>query len=110
MEQVQDFTPTPGSLSTCMFHTGIDPENGKAVFVPRSDKEKGLQKALLLWHQPAERDKVHEALRELGREDLVAVLLGAVPGRGRDEKKAAEAVGQCDRRGIKQHTATKKRH
>jgi len=76
VEQVQDFTPTPGTLSTCMFYTGINPETGKPVYVPRSDREKGLQKALLLWHQPAERKKVTEALRELGREDLVGVLLG----------------------------------
>ena len=55
VEQVQDFTPTPGSLSTCMFHTGIDPDSGRSVHVARSDREKGLQKALLLWHQPAER-------------------------------------------------------
>ena len=109
VEQVQDFTPTPGSLSTCMFHTGIDPENGKEVYVPRSDKEKGLQKALLLWHQPAERDKVLEALRELGREDLASELTGAVAGRGREEKRAAVTVCQRDRRGIKQHTVTTKR-
>jgi uncharacterized radical SAM protein YgiQ len=76
VEQVQDFTPTPGSLSTCMFYTGIDPESGKAVHVPRSDREKGLQKALLLWHQTAERGKVLEALRVLGREEVLAVLLG----------------------------------
>ena len=67
VEQVQDFTPTPGSLSTCMFHTGIDPDSGRSVHVARSDREKGLQKALLLWHQPGERAKVLEALRELGK-------------------------------------------
>ena len=76
VEQVQDFTPTPGSLSTCMFHTGIDPDSGRSVHVARSDREKGLQKALLLWHQPAERAKVLEALRELGRLDAAEVLLG----------------------------------
>jgi len=74
VEQVQDFTPTPGTLSTCMFYTGIDPESGKSVYVPASDREKGLQKALLLWHQPAERKKVMEALRELGREDMAEIL------------------------------------
>jgi len=76
VEQVQDFTPTPGSLSTCMYYTGLDPESGRAVHVPRSDREKGLQKALLLWHQPAERGKLLEALRELGREDAAALLTG----------------------------------
>ena len=105
VEQVQDFTPTPGSLSTCMYHTGIDPDSGKAVYVPRSDREKGLQKALLLWHQPAERNKVLEALRELGREDLAGDLLGAA-GRGRIEKKTA--VTEQSRK--KQHTGAPKRH
>nr|WP_246166941.1 YgiQ family radical SAM protein [Oryzomonas japonica] len=75
VEQVQDFTPTPGTLSTCMYYTGIDPENGNRVYVPASDREKGQQKALLLWHQPDERNKVLEALREMGREDA-AVMLG----------------------------------
>lgn len=74
VEQVQDFTPTPGTLSTCMFHTGIDPESGKTVYVPRSDHEKSLQRALLLWHQPVARKKVLEALQELGREDMASVL------------------------------------
>jgi len=96
VEQVQDFTPTPGSLSTCMYYTGIDPDSGKAVSVPRSDREKGLQKALLLWHQPGERNKVLEALKELGREDLVPVLLGA-PGRGCAEAKVTAAGPRRDR-------------
>jgi uncharacterized radical SAM protein YgiQ len=76
VEQVQDFTPTPGTLSTCMYYTGIDPYNGKKVHVPRSDREKGLQKALLLWHQNEERAKVLEALKELGRSDAAVELLG----------------------------------
>jgi len=89
VEQVQDFTPTPGSLSTCMYYTGIDPDSGKVVYVARSDREKGLQKAVLLWHQPAERNKVLEALRELGREDLAAALLGAVGSGGREKGTVA---------------------
>jgi uncharacterized radical SAM protein YgiQ len=76
VEQVQDFTPTPGTLSTCMFFTGIDPESGRKVHVPRSDREKGLQKALLLWHQPEQKKKVLEALKEAGREDMATVLFG----------------------------------
>lgn len=80
VEQVQDFTPTPGSLSTCMFHTGIDPESGTKIYVPQSDREKGLQKALLLWHQPGERTKVLEALRILGRDELAGILLGPSAG------------------------------
>ncbi len=77
VEQVQDFTPTPGTISNCMFHTGIDPLTGKAVYVAKTDREKGLQKSLLLWHQPAERSKVLEALKELGRMDAAELLLGS---------------------------------
>ena len=79
VEQVQDFTPTPGTLSTCMFYSGIHPGNNSALYVARSDRDKGLQKALLLWHLPDERKKVLEALRELGRLDLAEELL---PDRG----------------------------
>ncbi|MFA7060539.1 MAG: YgiQ family radical SAM protein [Pedobacter sp.] len=80
VEQAQDFTPTPGTLSTCMFYTGIDPESGKTVYVARSDREKGLQKALLLWHLPDERRKALEALKVLGREDVIATLLAKCGG------------------------------
>jgi uncharacterized radical SAM protein YgiQ len=76
VEQVQDFTPTPGTISSCMFYAGLDPMTGRQVYAARSDREKGLQKALLLWHQPSERAKVMEALRELGREGDAAVLFG----------------------------------
>jgi uncharacterized radical SAM protein YgiQ len=80
VEQVQDFTPTPGTVSTCMYYTGMDPDSGRKLYVPRSDREKGLQKAFLLWHQPAEHTKIMEGLRQLGREDLAAELLsGGIP-------------------------------
>lgn len=76
VEQVQDFTPTPGTISSCMFHTGLDPLTGKPVYVARSDREKGLQKSLLLWHQPTERSKIMEALKEIGRMDDAKILFG----------------------------------
>lgn len=78
VDQVQDFTPTPGTISSCMFYTGVDPLTGQKVYVAGSDREKGLQKALLLWHQPAERKKVMEALKELGREGDAAALFGTL--------------------------------
>lgn len=74
VEQVQDFTPTPGTIATCMFYSGIDPMTGKRVYTATSDRDKGLQKALLLWHLPAERSKVLEALKELGREEESGLL------------------------------------
>jgi uncharacterized radical SAM protein YgiQ len=75
VEQVQDFTPTPGTLATCMYHAGIDPYSGKQVYVARSDKEKRLQKSLLLCHLPEERRNVLEALRCCGREKAAGALL-----------------------------------
>jgi uncharacterized radical SAM protein YgiQ len=75
VEQVQDFTPTPGTVATCMFHSGIDPMTGTKVYSATTDREKGLQKSLLLWHLPSERAKVLEALRELGREGEAGLLL-----------------------------------
>lgn len=76
VEQVQDFTPTPGTLATCMYHTGLDPCSGEKIHVAKSDREKKLQKALLLCHIPEERDAVLEALRLAGRGDAVSELLG----------------------------------
>lgn len=80
VEQVQDFTPTPGTLATCMYHTGIDPTTGVAVHVPRSDREKRQQKALLLSHLPGERRNVMEALRACGREAAAGELFGREGG------------------------------
>jgi uncharacterized radical SAM protein YgiQ len=77
VEQVQDFTPTPGTIATCMFYSGLDPMSGKRVYTATSDREKGLQKSLLLWHLPTERGKVLEALKELGRDDGAGLLWGA---------------------------------
>jgi uncharacterized radical SAM protein YgiQ len=76
VEQVQDFTPTPGTIATCMFYSGIDPMSGNRVYTATSDREKGLQKSLLLWHLPSERAKVMEALKELGREHDSGLLIG----------------------------------
>ena len=70
-EQVQDFIPTPGSASTCMFYTGIDPFSGERLYVPRGGHEKALQRALLQYRRPENRALVIEALRKAGREDLI---------------------------------------
>lgn len=79
VEQVQDFTPTPGTVATCIYHTGIDPLSGERVYVARSEKEKRQQKALLLWHLPEERQQVVAALRACGRESEAASLLDGRP-------------------------------
>ncbi len=81
VEQVQEFTPTPGTLATCIYHTGIDPFSGDLVHVPRSLEERRLQKALLLWHLPQSRQDVLRALRLCGREEAAKELLGGGGGR-----------------------------
>ena len=70
-EQVQDFIPTPGSLSTCMYYTGLNPLTGEKVYVARTVKEKALQRALLQYRNPANYRLVHEALQKAGRTDLI---------------------------------------
>jgi uncharacterized radical SAM protein YgiQ len=70
-EQVQDFYPTPGTISTCMFYTGLDPRTKKPVHVPRSKKEKTAQRALLQWKNPKNHQIVRSTLKEAGREDLI---------------------------------------
>ena len=71
-EQVQDFYPTPGSLSTAMFYTGLDPYTMKPVYVARTEREKRLQRALLQYYLPQNHRDVIEALKEAGRTDLIA--------------------------------------
>ncbi|AEY65878.1 YgiQ family radical SAM protein [Clostridium sp. BNL1100] len=70
-EQVQDFYPTPGTLSTCMFYTGYDARNMKKVYVPKTPKEKAMQRALLQYRKKENYHLVIEALKEAHREDLI---------------------------------------
>lgn len=70
-EQVQDFYPTPSTLSTCMYYTGIHPLTGEKVYVPRNPHEKSIQRALMQYKNPANRELVLEGLRIAGRMDLV---------------------------------------
>ena len=70
-EQVQDFYPTPGTISTCMFYTGLDPYTMKEVYVARDPHEKALQRALLQYFDPKKRELCEEALKKAGRYDLI---------------------------------------
>lgn len=70
-EQVQDFYPTPGTLSTCMFYTGLDPRTMKPVYVPVSPEEKAMQRALMQFFIPKNRPLVRKALRLADRDDLI---------------------------------------
>lgn len=70
-EQVQDFYPTPGTVSTCMYYTGINPHTMEKVYVPKSAKEKNMQRALIQYKNPENYDLVKEALIKEKRQDLI---------------------------------------
>ena len=84
-EQVQDFYPTPGTLSTCMYWTGLDPRTMKAVYVARSQQEKAMQRALIQFRDPRNRRLVSQALIMAGRKDLIGYsshcLIKSTPNR-----------------------------
>jgi len=92
-EQVQDFYPTPGTLSTCMYYTGLDPRTMEEIYVPRSPHEKELQRALLQWKRPEKRRLIMEALHKAGRTDLIGygpdcLLRPNRPGAGGEKRSA----------------------
>lgn len=70
-EQVQDFYPTPSTISTCMYYTGLDPRTMEPVYVPVNPHEKAMQRALIQYRDPKNRELVEEALQKSGRTDLI---------------------------------------
>ena len=70
-EQVQDFYPTPSTISTCMYYTGLDPRTMQPVYVAVNPHEKAMQRALIQYRNPKNYDLVREALKKAGREDLI---------------------------------------
>ena len=75
-DQVQDFYPTPGTLSTCIYYTGKDPFTGRDVYVAKDPEDKKLQRALLHFNKKKNEKLVRRALEQVGRKDLEKVLLG----------------------------------
>lgn len=94
-EQVQDFYPTPSTLSTVMYYTGIDPRDGKEVYTAKNPHEKAMQRALIQYKNPKNYDLVVEALRLAGREDLIGFEKGCLvrPRQFRSEKQYAGKTG-----------------
>lgn len=70
-EQVQDFYPTPSTISTCMYYTGVDPRTMQKVYIPTNPHEKAMQRALIQYRRPENYDLVKEALLKAGRGDLI---------------------------------------
>ncbi|HVI41172.1 MAG TPA: YgiQ family radical SAM protein [Anaerovoracaceae bacterium] len=81
-DQVQDFCPTPGTLSTCMYYTERDPFTGELVYIPKDLEEKKMQRALMHFNKPENRELVAKALQKAKREDLIPVLLGSFEKNG----------------------------
>lgn len=86
-EQVQDFYPTPGTVSTCMFYTGLDPYTLQPVYVARDPEEKAMQRALLQYYDPKNAQRVRKALHITHREDLIPLLVPDVPRTRRAPKE-----------------------
>ena len=88
-EQVQDFYPTPSTLSTCMYYTGVDPRTLKPVYVPKNPHEKAMQRALIQYRNPALYNLVLEALKRSGRTDPIGYSPKCLirPKRGKEEHK-----------------------
>ncbi len=95
-EQVQDFYPTPGTLSTCMFYTGLDPYTLEPVYIAKDPKEKAMQRALLQYYKPENQRKIIEALEKAGRRDLIGHGQGKLVAPDREYMKK-----QQDRQAVK---------
>ena len=89
-EQVQDFYPTPSTISTVMYYTGLDPRDMKPVYVCRNPHEKAMQRALIQYRNPKNYDLVYEALTTAGRTDLIGFDKKCLI---RPRKLAAERAG-----------------
>ena len=109
-EQVQDFYPTPGTLSTCMYYTGIDPRTMEPVYVARDPREKTLQRSLLQWNRPELRGLVEEALRRVHREDLIGYDRHCLirPAGGRERTAEKRPLRAAPERGAKKPRAEKR--
>ncbi len=92
-EQVQDFYPTPSTISTCMYYTGVDPRTMKPVYVPKNPHEKAMQRALIQYRNPKNYELVLEALKSAGRMDLVGYEKHCLI-RPRKEKSHIERTAQ----------------
>ncbi|MEG1176982.1 MAG: DUF3362 domain-containing protein, partial [Ruthenibacterium sp.] len=88
-EQVQDFYPTPGTVSTCMFYTELDPYTLQKVFVAKTPEEKAMQRALLQYYEPRNAQRVRQALQLVHREDLIPKLVQGGAARAADSRNSA---------------------
>ena len=112
-EQVQDFYPTPSTISTCMYYTGVDPRTMEPVYVPKNPHEKAMQRALIQYRLPENYDLVKEALLKAGRKDLIGFdekcLIPPRKMRYEDRKNERKNAGKKpDRKNRENHFEKKK--
>ncbi|MCR5254411.1 MAG: YgiQ family radical SAM protein [Acetatifactor sp.] len=107
-EQVQDFYPTPSTISTVMYYTGIDPRTGKSVYVCKNPHEKAMQRALIQYRDPKNYDLVKEALIKAGRSDLIGFDEKCLI-KPRQFKKADNKIKKGDRTGSKTNKNKKRK-
>lgn len=110
-EQVQDFYPTPGTISTCMFYTGYDPYTMEEVYVPKTPEEKKMQRALLQYFKPGNKKIIISALKKAGRSDLIGYGAKCLvtPDGERSPEKNGRTKGKDFRNGKKTRDVKKKR-
>jgi len=107
-QQVQDFMPTPFDIATCMYYTGIDPMTGEKVYVPRGERERRLQRALLQFWKPENYFLVREALQLAGRTDLIGSGPQClIPSRPPKEALVARRKSQHERTGAEHPSGMK---
>lgn len=112
-EQVQDFYPTPGTISTAMFYTEIDPYTLEPVYVPKTMKEKHMQRALLQYFNPKNKEIVVEALRKAGRTDLIGNgknCLVSMPQNMRNQKNSQGKQNNRNNNKNKNRNVNRNRH
>jgi len=103
-EQVQDFYPTPATISTCMYYTGLDPRTMKAVYVPKQPREKAMQRALIQYRDSKNYDLVKEALHKAGREDLIGFDKNClIPPRKIERNRKTIKNNKSNKSSVKRH-------
>ena len=111
-EQVQDFYPTPSTISTCMYYTGVDPRNMQPIYVAVNPHEKAMQRALIQYRNPKNYDLVYEALVKAGRTDLIGFdkkclirpRQGEYQNHGERNMRHDEKKGRTDQKPAKKKT------
>ena len=109
-EQVQDFYPTPSTISTCMYYTGLDPATMQPVYVSHNPHEKAMQRALIQYRNPSNYDLVYEALKKEHREDLIGFEQHCLirPRKLSEEKKKSSTKGMVGKDTAAKHTKQKR--